>query len=143
VHTPQLSATTALSSGGDPLTPPPAFVVRVSNREHDRLVSVSGELDPATCDALQHACTDGEDRDVVVEMHGVTFMDSRGYEGVVLARTFVEARGHSLALLGMAGQPRHLVELFTAAASFVRPSPDVRTVSGRPDVSEQGGMGTP
>jgi anti-anti-sigma factor len=143
VHTPQLSATTALPLGGDSLTHPPAFVLRVSNREHDRLVSVSGELDPATCDALQHACTDGDDRDVVVDMHGVTFMDSRGYESVVLARMFVEERGHSMALLGVAGQPRHLVELFMAVATPVRPSPDVRTVSGRPDVSEQGDVGTP
>jgi anti-anti-sigma factor len=142
VPAPQLSATIALSSGGDSLTQPPAFVVRVSSREHDRLVSVSGELDPATCDALQHACTDGDDRDVVVDMHEVTFMDSRGYESVVLARAFVEARGHSLALLGMEGQPRHLVELFVAAATSVRPRHHVRSIRGRPDVLEQGAVGT-
>jgi anti-anti-sigma factor len=115
---PELSAIRVTPLDGRSFTPPAAFLVRVLNREHDRLVSVAGELDPATCDELRHACTDGDDRDVVVDMHGVTFMDSRGYEGVVLARTFVEERGHSLALLGMAGQPTRLVELFMAAATI-------------------------
>jgi anti-anti-sigma factor len=114
---PELSATKAPLLGSLCLTQPPAFLVRVSDREHHRLVSVAGELDPATCDQLRHACTDGDDRDVVVDMREVTFMDSRGYEGVVLARTFVEERGHSLAVRGMAGQPTRLVELFLAAGA--------------------------
>jgi anti-anti-sigma factor len=135
VPAPELSATKAPVSNNRWFTQQPAFLVRVLNRERDRLVSVVGELDPATCDQLRHACTDGDDRDVVLDMHGVTFMDSRGYEGVVLARTLVEERGHSLALLGMAGQPSRLVELFMAAAIADRP-PDRQTNRVGLDVSE-------
>jgi anti-anti-sigma factor len=96
---------------------PSPLMVRVSIDENERVVTMSGELDLASRNDLALACNGGDDLDVVVDMHGITFMDCSGYGGVVSARRLVEGRGNSLTLRGLTGQPARFLELFVAVES--------------------------
>ena len=81
------------------------FTLRVSKRRGRRVVQIGGELDIATSNKARRACLDGRGKDVVVDMADVTFMDCRGYGGLVAARQILQADGGSLTLNRQNGQP--------------------------------------
>jgi anti-sigma B factor antagonist len=76
----------------EPTDPPPlrpgALTVQVSVEEGQRCIELFGELDIAGVDALHAAIEDGaegEERDVVLDMSGLAFMDSSGLRAILLA----------------------------------------------------------
>ena len=81
------------------------FTLRVFKRRGRRVVQIGGELDIATCNKARRACLDGRGKDVVVDMADMTFMDCRGYGGLVAARQILQADGGSLTLNHQNGQP--------------------------------------
>ena len=95
-------------------TSPPALTVSVSADGGNHVVNVSGELDMGTRDSVEQACLAGDDLAVVVEMAELTFMDCRGYGGLVEARRVIQARGGSLTLSNHVGQPARLLMLLGA-----------------------------
>ena len=81
------------------------FTLRVFKHRGRRVVQIGGELDIATCNRARRACLDGRGKDVVVDMADITFMDCRGYGGLVAARQILQADGGSLTLNHQNGQP--------------------------------------
>ncbi len=71
-----------------------------AHRASASLVELSGEQDAATAGfvkaALRRAALDG--RDVIVDLHAVTFMDASTIGALVLARHDLESHGHTMAL---------------------------------------------
>lgn len=65
-------------------------------------------MDRATCDQFVDASTAGHHSATTVDLGGVTFMDSSGYDALVVARQVVESDGRSLAIRGQTGQPARL-----------------------------------
>lgn len=62
-------------------------LLRVDARSDENLLVVAGELDAATCDLLDgHIDALGEDGPVVLDMSGITFVDSSGLRSLVQAR---------------------------------------------------------
>ena len=77
------------------------------------VVTVTGEADVGTCELLREGLlrvvTDEHDRDLVVNMAGVTFIDSTGVGVLVGAWRRLGARRGSLALAAPSPQVRRLL----------------------------------
>ena len=89
------------------------FTLRVSKRRGRRVVQIGGELDIATCNRARRACLDGRAKDVVVDMADMTFMDCRGYGGLIAARQILQADGGSLTLNHQTGQPAEFLVMLS------------------------------
>lgn len=77
-------------------------------------VTVEGELDVATADQLGLALeplVTIEGASIVVDLEGVSFMDSSGLRTVVRAASATETRGGSLVLAGVSGAVTRLLEV--------------------------------
>jgi stage II sporulation protein AA (anti-sigma F factor antagonist) len=68
------------------------------------IVSLAGELDMFTADALEHLLTSvgQSDTDVIVDLSDLRFMDSFGLNVFIRARTELERRGRTILLRGPA-----------------------------------------
>lgn len=72
-------------------------------------ICIIGELDLESADAFLATVTGtGE---IAVDLSGLTFMDSSGYQALIDARRRLEAGGGSLTLINPAGQPMQLLAL--------------------------------
>lgn len=92
----------------------PTLDVHVSSDDGSHVVSISGELDVRTRQYVEHACLEGDDPVVVIEMSALTFMDCCGYSGLVAARRVLEDRGGSLTFSNQEGQPARLLVMLGA-----------------------------
>jgi anti-sigma B factor antagonist len=79
-----------------------------------RVLEVAGQVDLATAPsftaALQAALASGE-REIWVDLTGVTFMDSSGLHALLAARHRLQPDGHRLAVIAPPGPVRRLLEL--------------------------------
>ena len=82
-----------------------------------RVVFLTGEWDIAAAEAAYLACVVGVDRDVVVDLGSVTFMDSCGYRALSAARDELQQLGMTMMFRSLGGQPARLVGLLAAIES--------------------------
>ena len=85
----------------------------------DELVEVIGELDAATVGILHSAVEQALDRCVTqlrVDLSGVTFCDSSGYEGLRRAEALARSRGLVLLLESPSRSVRRMLQLLASAA---------------------------
>jgi anti-anti-sigma factor len=75
----------------------PELIISVRTTEHDCVVSVIGEVDMASAPQLVDALADAHGR-VVVDLAGVTFLDSTGISALVNARNRLREEGDELSL---------------------------------------------
>src|SRR4051812_7965003 len=104
----------------------PAAFEGQSLDESVELVAVSGELDMSNSSELrrrvERAVREGRDR-VVIDLGGLTHMDSSGLAALIDSHQLVEARGGRLALVISSESVRRTIEvrgldrLFTLATS--------------------------
>lgn len=99
------------------------FAVRIQG---DSRIVVMGEVDMATSpqiqsaiDSLNHA---GASR-VVLDLAGVSFMDSTGLAGLVHGRAMLESRGGILVLGALSTQVQVLLRTVGLESTFVHESP--------------------
>jgi anti-anti-sigma factor len=98
-------------SRSDQAPPGAAFSVEVDSPRH--LVRVSGELDHATAPVLVAAAQSLADEpgDLVVDLGGLTFVDSAGLNTLVELGVAAHDRGCSLRLRNVTGHVRRVVTL--------------------------------
>jgi anti-sigma B factor antagonist len=79
---------------------PSGFSVVARDEEQVRTVAVRGDLDVATCEEFVDALggLDGVDA-LVLDLSAVTFMDSSGIRGLLIARRDAQAGGTRLQIL--------------------------------------------
>ncbi len=75
------------------------------------VVEMSGELDLGSSTAAIRACTSTDQRHVLVDLSGLTFMDCAGYGALASSATILETRGGSLVMMNPIGEPRRLFDL--------------------------------
>ena len=96
------------------------FEVRI---EGDARIVVSGELDMATAPLLTRAVESlGQSTDarrVVIDLAGVSFIDSSGISALVLGHATLQAAGAVLALGSMSGQVESVLQMTGVHAQFV------------------------
>ncbi len=71
----------------------PDFSMTVRNLPGIHVVALSGELDAATSDGLADAIVRAAGSTVVVDLSGLTFMDSSGIGALVVAKKRIVAKG--------------------------------------------------
>lgn len=96
------------------------------------VVSVSGELDRASCDQLVSVATGGDKPAIVIDLGGVTFMDCSGFGALVASRLAIEGTGRSLTITGQTGEPARLWKLIADGA---RQADDDANVPSRSDLN--------
>jgi anti-anti-sigma factor len=92
---------------------------------------LDGELDVASRGLVLLTCAAVEHRVVTVDLTDLTFMDCAGYSGLVAARRVLEARGGSLTLDSITGEPSRLVTLLDGLTGGRDPA-DPTPVDRRP-----------
>jgi anti-anti-sigma factor len=109
----------------DPFSPDAASPVRleISSEPSDRAIvmTLSGELDIASAPSLEHALQDavgsGPGR-VIIDLGGVSFMDSTGLRALLLARESAGGDGHELVLRPGPRQVQRVFELSGTLDTF-------------------------
>ena len=86
------------------------FAMDVSVADGTRVVMMFGEIDLAVAPTLQEAMTDG-DADVIIDLSGVTFLDSSGIAAVLRAYRQQIANGHCLSMRGATGPVRRVLQI--------------------------------
>lgn len=102
------------------------FRVRVADEDGQTVAYVTGEVDMATCERLRDAIEPhlGPKQRVVLDLSGVSFMDSSCLGVLLKARTTLTADGGSLILRNPSGAARLLLsaagmaELFDTEAGY-------------------------
>jgi anti-anti-sigma factor len=84
--------------------------VRAADDGLSLVVFVAGEIDMATAPQLESCLNDHADRDVTVDLSGVTFVDSTGLAVLVTARRVLGDAGHSLRTTGEQDKIRMVLE---------------------------------
>ena len=79
--------------------------------ETETVVTVGGEVDMATAPQLDHYLCALVDRDVVVDLSGVAFLDSSGVSALVNVLQAFEARGRTLRVVGERDNVRTVFEV--------------------------------
>jgi len=79
----------------------------------DGRLYLRGEIDLATVPALRAELARYVDDgvDLLVDCRHLTFLDSSGVAELVAARQALEARGHNMLLINVAGTPRRVLEV--------------------------------
>ncbi len=95
--------------------PPPINVV-VDLVDGNHLVRVTGELDAFTVPDVRAVLSDAEDRDVVLDLAGVTFIDSSGLAMIVEARHRLAGEQHRLVIGPRSDVVQRLLELSGVAS---------------------------
>ena len=114
---------------------PHGFHVRSRPLEDDVLVvEAHGELDAAGAPALGAALKAAalERRNVVVDLRGLSFMDSSGLRELVLARRLLDGLGVGLELVSGCRQVRRAFEITRLDGEFRWADGRARTTSGSP-----------
>ena len=90
-------------------------IERYRDSANDLVISFAGEFDAVgTADVrptLEEIAAMTDEPHVVLDLSGVTFMDSSGIGAIVFLFKRLRADGRSLALVGVYGQTRQLIEL--------------------------------
>ena len=90
-------------------------IERYTDTANDLVLSFNGEFDAvgtaASRETLETVAADASAAHVVLDLSGVTFMDSSGIGAIVFLFKRLRATGRSLALAGVNGQTRQLIEL--------------------------------
>jgi anti-sigma B factor antagonist len=99
-----------------PSTRPKPGLVTCRRYRHNgcTVVEVEGEVDLATAPTLQDALVEAiaaEPTEVVVDLSGVTFMDSTGLAALVRAHQRAAERGGSMRLVGASKGVRRILDL--------------------------------
>jgi stage II sporulation protein AA (anti-sigma F factor antagonist) len=95
---------------------PPEGVLEVHT--DDGVVTVRGEIDRVTIDRVVHAVE--QVRDVaVLELGGVTFLDSSGLQGILLAQQAARARGGDVVLRSPSNVVLRVLEITGLRDAFV------------------------
>ena len=87
-----------------------AFSVEVEQQDETAYVRVNGELDIQTAPQLAEAL-DGVNSVVVVDLSGVTFIDSTALGVLVRAHHEAEAKGHQLVLARPTPMARRVLDI--------------------------------
>ncbi len=98
------------------------FTVDVRQNAGIHIAALSGELDLATCEGLPDILTDLGST-VVVDLHGLSFVDSSGLSALIVARQRREERGSSLVLTRPRDRVRMTLEIVGLANWIVPWSP--------------------
>lgn len=89
-----------------------AFQIDVTTDPRGTVITVSGELDVASSPVLERTLARLQDVGlVVVDLRGVTFIDSTGLGVLVKAHQLAQERGHRLGLVRGGGQVDRLLKL--------------------------------
>lgn len=114
-HTPAIDddPSFAASDSGD-------FTVVVAEEAGQTVAHVNGEIDIATCERLRDAIEPhlGPGQRVVLDLSGVSFMDSSCLRVLLQARTTLTADGGSLILRNPSDMARRLLSLSGMAELF-------------------------
>jgi anti-sigma B factor antagonist len=86
------------------------FAMNVSVTNGMRIVTIVGEIDLAVAPAMQAVLTDGH-TDIIVDLSGVTFLDSSGIAAILRAYRHQTASGHCLSMRGATGPVRRVLEI--------------------------------
>lgn len=92
------------------------ITIHIESAGHTRLVKITGELDSVSRELVTRQCTEGQARDVVVDLSELTFLDSRGHQAFVDARTTLGRHHRTLTLVGAVGEPLRLLDLIRRIA---------------------------
>lgn len=88
------------------------FQLRAQNLGGCVIVRLSGEIDVANSEAVQgHLAGLVELGHLVIDLSGVTFMDSSGLSALIVAHKRTESLGHSVRLVGAHGPVRRVLEV--------------------------------
>jgi anti-anti-sigma factor len=85
--------------------------VRATGADGPVVIAVAGEVDMATAPQLDACLSAHSDRDVTVDLSGVTFLDSTGLSTLVTARRALGATGHTLRTTGEQDHVRTVLEV--------------------------------
>ncbi len=91
----------------------PALSITTTIERSRRVVAIRGELDMATAEVVRRACSDGG-HDAVADLSELSFMDCRGFRGLLAAGADLQRSGHVLTMRGACGQPARLISMFEA-----------------------------
>jgi anti-sigma B factor antagonist len=92
----------------------PTFEIDIAHRSGHTVVEVSGELDVFSASRLRQALFDPVlccEPHVVVDLDGVTFMDSTGIGTLVAARRWLTSRDSAISLVCTGGPALRLLEM--------------------------------
>lgn len=95
----------------DDRTPEPPINVVVDLVDENHVVRVAGELDAFTAPDVRAALVRTEDRDVVLDLSGVTFIDSSGLALIVETRQRLQTEHHRLVIGPRSDVVQRLLEL--------------------------------
>jgi anti-anti-sigma factor len=101
------------------------------------VVSLSGELDVAAAPELREVLAEitEKDRDLLIDLQDLTFLDSTGISVLVLACKRIRSQGGAFSLAGMSGRVRRVLELMSLLEFLQQPLPvedtDAQPESGR------------
>ena len=96
------------------MRPPPGFETRFETRNDVARITLRGELDMATAPILEeHLSRSGGNGTiaVVLDLHGVTYVDSSGLRAFLRARDRARHDGHRLIFVGANEQVRRVLAL--------------------------------
>jgi anti-sigma B factor antagonist len=102
------------------------FSFELLDAEGPMVVKLSGELDLAAAPELREALAQlsGEDRDVLVNLESVTFIDSTGISVLVVACKRIRSEGGTFSLVGVSDGVRRVLEMMGIIAFLTAPLPD-------------------
>ncbi len=96
------------------MTSHPTLQIRTETSADTHVLVLSGELDLASSGSLDTAiaelCMDGARR-IVLEMEGLSFMDSTGLRAVLVGRELCEVNGGELLVGETSAQVRRLLDI--------------------------------
>jgi anti-anti-sigma factor len=82
-------------------TPMPELTFDITPDGPSRVViAVAGEVDMATAPSLADCLADNADRDVILDLSGVAFLDSSGLTALINAHRALREAGHTLRTTG-------------------------------------------
>jgi anti-anti-sigma factor len=88
----------------------------------DGVVTLFGELDVVSRDEFSNACRSCAGDDVVVDLSGLTFLDSSGYRAFVDERDHMSSTGRTLSLRHAVGEPARLLSFLALVPNSAAPS---------------------
>jgi anti-anti-sigma factor len=99
------------------------LTIDITEGDAYHLVRVSGEVDTASSGLLESrllAVVEAIDRDLGVDLSGITFIDSSGLRALVVTQQAVASRGRQVRLVGSTPMIDRLFEITGLAPLFPR-----------------------
>jgi anti-anti-sigma factor len=98
------------------------LAVRVERQDGRAVLQISGELDLATVAVLQDAVADelraGQPGEIVLDLSGLTFLDSSGLGALLQIRSDTMAAGGALTMAAVAPGAARVIEIAGLSATF-------------------------